>query len=259
MSSEPSLAANAGLLYFGGFEGTPWQQSMQAIISGGNEHFAIMPAVGFGGSHSMRTSYAAGSYGDPTAPAGMSATIFKVPFGGNISARTDLYMRYLVKFMPGFNFAKSGKLPGLAGGTSNTGGQAPTGYDGWSGRLDWTSGGSIISYLYVPGITDYGFELPWQVGSQTKLLVPGGWECLELRYVMNTPGQSNGIAQGWINDQLALNQTNINFRSTPKLAIDNLMFSTFFGGGTADFASPIDQYADFDNFAVGTQYIKCPG
>jgi hypothetical protein len=191
----------------------------------------------------------------------MSATIFKVPFGANgagIGTRTDLYMRYLVKFMPGFNFAKSGKLPGLAGGTSNTGGDPPNGYDGWSGRLDWTSGGGVISYLYVPGIAEYGLELPWQVGSQTKLLVPGQWESLELRYVMNTPGAANGIAQGWINNQLALDRANINFRSTPNLAIDNLMFSTFFGGATADYASPINQYADFDDFALGTQYITCP-
>ncbi len=252
--TEPGLSSNAGLLYFGGFEGSPWQTTMKAVISGGNEHYDIKPGVGYGGSRAMRTHYAAGSYGDPSAPAGMSATIFKVP----LSTRGDMYMRYLVRFMSGFQFAKSGKLPGLAGGTSNTGGQVPTGYDGWSGRLDWTSGGGVISYLYVPGIKDYGLELQWQAGGQTKLLAAGKWECLELRYVMNTPGQANGVAQGWINGHLALDRRNLNFRSTPNLAIDNLLFSTFFGGGTSDFASPINQYADFDNFALGTQRLGCP-
>ena len=261
-ATEPLLLHQHGMLYFGGFEGTPWAKSMDAQVAS-SEHASIVNGAGVFGSKALRTTYAQGSYGSYASPAGTSSTIFKIPFGSNganIGMHDDLYFRFMVKFEPGFQFGKSGKLPGLAGGTSNTAGNPPNGTDGWSGRLDWVGNGGLISYLYVPGIKKYGLELTWNVaGKTTQLVQPGKWACLEMRYQMNTPGQPNGIAQGWLNSKVALDNHNINFRSTSKLGIDNILFSTFFGGATADYASPQNQYADFDSFAVATQYIPCPG
>lgn len=260
--TEPLLANQKGMLYFGGFEGAPWYQTMHADVTAGN-HMAIVPGAGVFGSKALRTTYLQGSYGSYASPSGTSSTIFKVPFGStgaNIGAHDDLYFRFMVRFQPGFQFDKSGKLPGLAGGTDNAGGHPPDGYDGWSGRLDWVGNGGIISYLYVPGIQKYGLELTWHPNGQTtQLLKPGQWACLEMRYRMNTPGLNDGIAQGWLNGAVAIDYHNINFRSTTNLAIDNILFTTFFGGATADYASPQTQYADFDSFAVATQYIPCPG
>ena len=57
--------------------------------------------------------------------------LFKVKFTPSV----DVYMSYDVKFEPGFVFVKGGKLPGVCGGTCNTGGNAPNGNDGFSNRL----------------------------------------------------------------------------------------------------------------------------
>jgi hypothetical protein len=260
-SVETHIGARNGLLYFGGFEDSPWTRTMHAVISTGNDNYTILPGAGYARSKALRAQYEQGSYGDPRSPVGMSATIFQVPFGArgaNIGLHDDLYFRYLVKFQQGFAFAKSGKLPGLAGGTDNSGGKPPNGYDGWSGRLNWTQNGGIISYMYIPGIRKYGLELGWAVDGNTSLIKPGQWSCLEMHYEMNTPGRNDGVAQGWFNGDLALHRSDLNFRSTNKLLIDNILFSTFFGGGTPDYASPRSQHADFDDFVVSTHYIGCP-
>lgn len=250
-----------GVLFFGGFEATPWTATMKPTLPGGHGSYMITAAGGYNNTRSLRSTYLQGSYGSYSSPVGTSSTIFKIPFGSNginIGTYNDLYFRFLVKFQSGFQFAKSGKLPGLAGGTDNSAGLPPNGYDGWSGRLDWVANGGIISYMYVPGIAKYGLELHWQVDGQNNLLQPGKWQCLEMHYRMNTPGQNDGIAEGWYNRHLAMRKTGMNFRSTDQLAIDNVMFSTFFGGATSDYASPQTQHADFDDLVVAQSFIGCP-
>lgn len=256
---ENQLLKRNDILYFGDFTGKPWTSTMHANVSA--SHYTIIPRMGYGETNALRAYFQKGSYGSNTSPVGTSSTIFRIPFGmqgANIGTSDNLYFRYLVKFEPGFQFAKSGKMPGLAGGADNAGGNPPNGFDGWSGRLNWTEGGGIISYMYVPGIKKYGLELQWNINDQIHLLRPGYWECLEMHYAMNTPGQNNGVAQGWYNGKLALDKRDLNFRSTDKLAIDNIFFSTFFGGATSDYASPRNQYADYSDFVVATNYIGCP-
>ena len=60
----------------------------------------------------------------------------------------DLYCSYYVRFAPGFDYVKGGELPGLAGGAANTGGNKPTGRDGWSARMMWRTGGEVVQYVY---------------------------------------------------------------------------------------------------------------
>jgi len=259
--TEQAMKTDPNIVFFGGFEASPWTNTMHPVLSTGNENFSLQRGAGYGNSLALRTFYKKGSYASHDSPVGTSATIFKIPFGANginIGTATDLYFRFLVKFQPGFAFGKSGKLPGLAGGADNAGGRPPNGYDGWSSRLDWVEGGGLISYLYVPGIEKYGMELDWEVEGEGQLLTPGSWDCLEMHTHLNTPGKNDGLAQGWINDKLALDAKDINYRATDKLTINNILFDTFFGGATVDYASPQDQYADFDNFALSTSYIACP-
>ncbi len=43
-------------------------------------------------------------------------------FRVNLPPRAEYYLSYMLQFRDGFDFAKGGKLPGLCGGRSNTGG-----------------------------------------------------------------------------------------------------------------------------------------
>lgn len=168
----------------------------------------------------------------------------------------ELYVSFRVKFGTGFDFVKGGKIPGLGGGKNNTGGTKPTGTDGWSGRMMWRSGGDAVQYLYHPDQpTIYGEDLFWNIGGQ-KAWVPGQWAEVEHRFVMNTPGQKDGIVQGWWNGALALERKNIRFRDVSTFAIDVFYFSTFFGGSTSDWAATKDEHTYFDDFVISTGPIS---
>src|SRR5437660_1575157 len=79
----------------------------------------------------------------------------------------ELYLSYRVFFPSGFDFVKEGKMHGLCGGTCNSGGQKPTGTDGWSARVIWRAQGTANSYLYDPDQAGtYGDILPWNYSHQ---------------------------------------------------------------------------------------------
>lgn len=52
----------------------------------------------------------------------------------------------------------------------------------------------------------------------------------------------------WQDGSLMINQQHLQFRSSDQVGLSSMMFSTFFGGGSADYATPIDTSAYFKNF-----------
>ena len=71
----------------------------------------------------------------------------------------SMHLRYAVRFPPGFNFVKGGKLPGLYGGVGNTGRRIPTGEDGFSARVMWRKHGDGEVYAYLPTSREHGTSL----------------------------------------------------------------------------------------------------
>jgi hypothetical protein len=164
----------------------------------------------------------------------------------------ELWCAYDVRFPSDFNFVKGGKLPGLVGGAANTGGDKPTGRDGWSARMMWRTGGHVVQYVYHPDQpTEYGEDFLWNLGGQ-RVFRPGTWHRVQHRIVMNRPGQRDGIVQGWFDGVLALDRQNVRFRDVDTFSIDAFYFSTFFGGSDDTWAPAKDEHVDFDLFVVGT-------
>lgn len=67
---------------------------------------------------------------------------------------------------------------------------------------------------------------------------------------LNTGSESNGILQVWQDGSLKINQRHIQFRANDSVGISNTMFSTFFGGGSVDYATPIDTSSYFKNYVL---------
>lgn len=65
---------------------------------------------------------------------------------------------------------------------------------------------------------------------------------------LNTGSNTNGILQVWQDGSLMINQQHLQFRTSDTVGISTMMFSTFFGGGTADYATPISTSTYFKNF-----------
>ena len=75
---------------------------------------------------------------------------------------------------------------------------------------------------------------------------------------MNTPGFSDGILQSWFDGVMALDRDDIRYRDINELTLDALYFSTFFGGSGDDWAPTDNEYADFDDFIITTEWPSTP-
>ena len=178
-----------------------------------------------------------------------------VPLGGgefrgslNIPPQEALRLSYYIRFSDDFEFVRGGKLPGLYGGTANSGGDIPDGTDGFSARMMWRRDGHGEVYAYLPTSEGYGTSLSqgnWQ-------FEPGRWHHLIQEVALNRPGHEDGRVRVWLDGELVLDQKDLVFRKVDDLKINGIFFLTFFGGGDPSWATPKAVYADFANFSVWT-------
>lgn len=162
-----------------------------------------------------------------------------------------LSLRYYVRFPADFDFVKGGKLPGLYGGSVTSGKHIPDGSDGLSTRYMWRRGGAAEVYAYLPTSVEHGTSL----GSGDWRWPAGRWTCVEQAVRLNTPGHKDGSVTVFLNGAQVLLSRGLEFRTTGRLGIGGVFFSTFFGGGDPSWATPRTQHAEFAAFAVSDRYI----
>jgi hypothetical protein len=213
----------------------------------GLDRGTVLPATEGAPGRVLRVSYPAGSASELAAaddgtPKGGVQAYLRLASGSYDQAR----LRYYVRFQPGFDFVKGGKLPGLYGGTITAGRKIPNGTNGFSTRYMWRTGGAGEVYAYLPSSVEHGTSL----GRGSWQFIPGHWALTEQEVRLNTPGQADGSITVWVNGTQVFQQGGLVYRTTPSLKIDGLFFSTFFGGGDSSWASPSDQYAEFAEFSI---------
>jgi len=184
----------------------------------------------------------------------------------------ELFLSYRIRFGENFDFVRGGKLPGLIGGAGNTGGDKPDGTDGWSARMMWRTNGSsgsptngdsanIVQYVYHPDQPGtFGEDFRWDDTTPTdwQVFESETWYHLQHRIVMNTPGQPDGIVQAWLDGEMVLDVQDIRFRDIASLQIDQMYFSTFFGGSSSIWEASQDERVYFDDFVIATEFISAP-
>ena len=162
-------------------------------------------------------------------------------------------VRFDVMFKKGFGFARGGKLPGLFGGKGNTGGNKPTGKDGFSARMMWREDGRAVQYLYYPDQPDrYGHQIPWidQKTGQHIKFKPGQWHTVIHQIAVNTPEKNDGVLRAFFDGKVVLDIDHLRFRDTDDFAIDGFLLSTFFGGGDPSWQTSAEEILLFDNFQI---------
>ena len=235
------------------FPGVTWNNGLSPdsgrvqVVQGGDTAWS---------GRSLRVSYPAGCLG-PTGTGG--APSCGAQWRSVLASKHDTLMsRYYVLFPAGFEWVKGGKLPGLCGSQCNTGGNVPTGTDGWSARIMWRQSAQLVTYLYYAGQGGtYGTDLAWKDSTGMPLAVSTGkWHELTTKVMLNTPGangapgSANGRVQAWFDGRLALDSTGFRFRDLDTMHVDRFYFSTFFGGSTSDFEPQNDNRIFFDDFLV---------
>ena len=197
------------------------------------------------GTKSLAVTYPAHTYGPEK-----NGAVWKLKFNASYSA---VEVRFDVMFKKGFDFVRGGKLPGLFGGEGNTGGNKPTGNDGFSARMMWRENGRAVQYLYYPDQpTRYGHQIPYigQATGQPIRFIPGQWHTVVHQVCMNTPGKQNGQLRAFFDGQAVLDINNLRFRDNKSFAIDGFLLSTFFGGGDASWETGAQEMIYFDNFQI---------
>ncbi len=156
-----------------------------------------------------------------------------------------LYYGYRFKMPENFEFIKGGKLPGVAGGKGNAGGQVPTGRDGWSVRMMWDGKGRLVQYVYHPEQKgQYGDVLYLDTGGAIEL---GVWHTVQTLVELNTPGKHNGRIITWLDGKKVLTKEKMRFRDVNRLKISRFQFISFFGGNGPDWAPRKDEHIYIDD------------
>ncbi|GIW81264.1 MAG: hypothetical protein KatS3mg105_3071 [Gemmatales bacterium] len=177
----------------------------------------------------------------------------------------EVYFRYYLRLGSDWNQTVSdGKLPGIAGtyNRAGWGGRKSDGTNGWSARglfartippgnpLAGTT--PIGTYGYHADMKgNYGDHWVWYRGYR-GYLENNRWYCIEHYVKLNTPGKADGVLRGWIDGHLAIEKTNVRFRNTPKLKIEQVWMNVYHGGRSA---SPRNQHCYIDQVVIASQYI----
>lgn len=203
------------------------------------------------GDQSLRVFYPQGEVG----PAESGA---QAPF--SLTPGREYYLSYWVRLSDDFSWGTTqfaGKLGlGLAGGASCSGGQVCDGYNGFSSRMIWRSGGQAAIYYYHMGNGGQYGDYAVLKNNGADIYYPRGqWFNIVQRLKVNTVtnGQANpdGEIEIWYNGQSAATITGLRFVRNSDL-IDKAYFSSFFGGATVEFAPANDSYIWYDNIKVST-------
>lgn len=176
----------------------------------------------------------------------------------------EAYFRYYLRLSQSWNSDISGgKFPGFAGtyGKAGWGGRKATGDGGWSARGFFFSTAEnqrgqlrtpLGNYVYHLDQTNrYGNDWVWSENG-AALLENDRWYSVEQQVKLNTPGQSDGVLRGWLDGKLVFEKTDLRFRGSPTLKIEEVWFNVYHGGGDA---APRDLVLYIDNVVIANKYI----
>ncbi len=171
----------------------------------------------------------------------------------------ELYARYYLRFDDSWNARRAGKLPGPAGryGRGGWGGRTSDGTNGWSARMrsekswlgpDYIDIGYYTYHANMP--KTYGEAMLWEIDNRGSLK-KNQWYCIETYTKLNTVGKNDGILRGWVDGVLAMEKTDIAFRTIAELKIEEFWVNIYYGGKSA----PSDMHLYIDNLALSSRRI----
>jgi hypothetical protein len=182
---------------------------------------------------------------------GSRRVVHSIPLG---EQNPECTLVYNVKFDEGFDFARGGKLHGLGPASPVTGGK-DVHPEGWSARVMFGENGEARTYLYNQN--QKGKYGQGKVG-QTFRFEPGRYHTVALHVKINNSEGADGFAHIYVDGKLVVAHDDVRFRGVDgdDTEISQLLFSTFHGGSSPDWAPKDEEgnyrtiYAWFDNISV---------
>lgn len=95
-------------------------------------------------------------------------------------------------------------------------------------------------------------------------MTSGKWHNIELHYKLNSPGESDGLFEGWVDGGVGHKVVNSdvfgNYRpadgAQDHLTINSILISAFLGGSSDEYRMAEDTYIWIDDLRVSTEHIN---
>nr|WP_286764010.1 DNRLRE domain-containing protein [Rhodopirellula sp. UBA1907] len=259
--NDRGIAKDPDVIFATGFEHADWESEWTQAGPDGKVD-TVDPDTGFKGfiplqGRALRSRIPKGGF---TA----LNTLYK--FDEQIGSEPEeIYFRYHLRLADDWNqTVQGGKLPGISGtyGRAGWGGRKSDGTNGWSARglfqktipagnplAGTTPVGFYCYHADMKGT--YGSHWVWSQGYR-GYLTTNHWYTIEQHCRLNTPGEKDGILRAWVDGHLAFEKTDMRFRLTDELKIEQIWMNLYHGGKTA---SPHDQHIFIDNVVIAKKYI----
>lgn len=224
-----------------------------------NGRFGVVTETSYGGSGALRNRYATGVED----AGGLKFSLGRTPVSPKrYTDRNfeDLYWRFYMKTGPNW-VGQPRKVSRATIFASSNWAQAAIGHlweaetglglgldpvSGVSGGTVMTTGWNDFANFKWLGKAD-GSEQVYSSANRER------WYCIEVHMKLNTPGQSDGMFEYWINNNREAIKTNLNWRgSYTAYGINAITLEGWVNGG-----APQDQSRYFDNFVVSTKRVGC--
>ena len=137
-----------------------------------------------------------------------------------LGSKTSACLTYHALLPADFDFHRGGVLPGLAGADVVERG------DGFLARLAWRAagrGGVVLS------VNSGGKAFAGPAEREAFAFPRGRWVKLEQEIVLNTPGKDNGAMRVWVDGALAVERTDLVYRSKSEVAITGVAADVYYG------------------------------
>jgi hypothetical protein len=160
-----------------------------------------------------------------------------------LQSKTAACLTYHVMLPADFDFHRGGVLPGFAGSDGNERGEA------FFARLVWRPAGRA-------GVAVHASAAPGNTGTADAEAFDfprGRWVKLEQEVVLNTPKKADGTLRLWVDGVLAVDRTDIAYRSTGETTLASVAADVHYGGADHTVAAPKDAKVWLSPFQVRWQ------
>ncbi|KAF5372895.1 hypothetical protein D9758_001456 [Tetrapyrgos nigripes] len=220
----------------------------------------------FDGKNTMKAVFPKDSYIPSKDPPGGLSFYAAGPADVDLTTALEATLGYSVYFPDGFEWVKGGKLPGLYGGDDPEGSKSCSGGRRdptcFSVRLMWRQEGDGELYTYLPDVPANKVQCNVQpkslcnpqfgssVGRGAFKFATGAWTTVSQRVRLNDPGQTNGQMELFVGGKSVIKVDGLEIADSDKGRIRGIIMQTFFGGGSPDYSTPIEQSIQFADFSV---------
>ncbi|TDX30815.1 hypothetical protein DFO67_10470 [Modicisalibacter xianhensis] len=161
---------------------------------------------------------------------------------------THAVLEYDLRFKPGFDPVKGGKLPGLMAGDSPSGHKEAL--NGMTARMMWRREAQGELYLYYPDMKESHGD---SIGRGNFYFdTSGKWHTIRQEVKLNDVGKANGYIKVWYDGVPVIEATGLRLRTKDSVLIEGIMHTIFPGGGDRSWAVTRDEWVDTRNFRIYT-------